>query len=52
MLVKDRVIGFLCAPNGAQKLCAPNEAQMGHKMGHKMGHIMGHKGGSRGEFVS
>ena len=37
MLVKDGDIGFLCAPNGAQKLCAPNGAQMGHKMGHKMG---------------
>ena len=37
LLVKDGDIGFLCAPNGAQKLCAPNGAQMGHKMGHKMG---------------
>ena len=23
LLVKDGDIGFLCAPNGAQKLCAP-----------------------------
>ena len=31
LLVKDRVIGFLCAPNEAQKLCASsasNEAQI------------------------
>ena len=37
LLVKDGDIGFLCAPNGAQKLCAPNGAQMGHKIGHKFG---------------
>ena len=45
LLVKD---GFLCTPNGVQKLCTPNGVQMGYKMGY----TMGYKGGSRGEFVS
>ena len=40
LLVKNRVIGFLCAPNWAQKRCTPNGVQMGYKMG------------CRGEFVS
>ena len=37
LLVKDRDTGFLCTPNGVQKLCTPNGVQMGYKMGYKMG---------------
>ena len=37
LLVKDRDTGFVCTPNGVQKLCTPNGVQMGYKMGYKMG---------------
>ena len=37
LLVKDIDTGFLCTPNGVQKLCTPNGVQMGYKMGYKMG---------------
>ena len=38
LLVKD---GFLCTPNGVQKLCTPNGVQMGYKMGYTMGYKEG-----------
>ena len=40
LMTQESILGHLCAPNGAQKLCAPcapNGAQMGHKIGHKFG---------------
>ena len=37
LLVKDRDTGFVCTPNGVQKLCTPNGVQMGYKMGYKKG---------------
>ena len=33
LLVKDRDTGFLCTPNGVQKLCTPNGVQNGVQKG-------------------
>ena len=44
LLVKDRDTGFVCTPNGVQKLCTPNGVQNGVHNGVQRG--------SRGEFVS
>ena len=44
LMTQESILGYLCAPNGAQKLCTLNGVQMGYKMGYKMG--------CRGEFVS
>ena len=43
-MTQESILGYLCAPNGVQKLCTLNGVQMGYKMGYKMG--------CRGEFVS
>ena len=47
LMTQESILGYLCAPNGAQKLCAPCAPN-----GVQMGYTMGYKGGSRGEFVS
>ena len=44
LMTQESILGYLCAPNGVQKLCTLNGVQMGYKMGYKMG--------CRGEFVS
>ena len=44
LMTQESILGYLCAPNGVQKLCTLNGVQMGYKMGYK--------GGCRGEFVS
>ena len=44
LMIQESILGYLCAPNGVQKLCTLNGVQMGYKMGYKMG--------CRGEFVS
>ena len=44
LMTQESILGYLCAPNGVQKLCTLNRVQMGYKMGYKMG--------CRGEFVS
>ena len=44
LMTQESILGYLCAPNGVQKLCTLNGVQMGYKMGYKMG--------SGGEFVS
>ena len=33
LLVKDRDTGFVCTPNGVQKLCTPNGVQNGVQNG-------------------
>ena len=55
LIVKNRDIGFLCASNEAQKLCAssaPKWGTNGAQNGVQMGYTMGYNGGSRGELVS
>ena len=37
LMTQESILGYLCAPNGVQKLCTPNGVQMGYKMGYKMG---------------
>ena len=44
LMTQESILGYLCAPNGVQKLCTPNGVQIGYTMGYKMG--------CRGEFVS
>ena len=44
LMTQESILGYLCAPNGVQKLCTLNGVQMGYKMGYKIG--------CRGEFVS
>ena len=31
LMTQESILGHLCAPNGAQKLCTPNGVQMGYK---------------------
>ena len=44
LMTQESILGYLCTPNGVQKLCTLNGVQMGYKMGYKMG--------CRGEFVN
>ena len=36
-MTQEIILGYLCAPNGVQKLCTPNGVQMGYTMGYKEG---------------